>query len=473
MQLRDKSVGSVAAIAIVIATAFLYNRWLLDARTYFHVDDWQWLWRAEFFPWSDPFFSVFPSWAYNDRPVGAGFIKAVYDIVGLNHRAFQAVWLSLHVINCVLLYLTATRYISRAGSLTASVLAATWFSANQAAGWVAAIFDLLGATLCLTTVLLRQMSFRSGILRYDLAGALCYILAIRTKEFALGLVAVLFLMNVLVERQSVRVTIRQLWPYLFVFLVFAARYTQLLTTTLPPSGAPYHLELTLTGLAASIGFYASALFNDEAGVPPVAVAGLVVALGVGMLLAEGKAQRTAVWGVAAAGILLAPVLLLPAQVSALYLYAPHFFLALALGALVAKRVTSIALVAILAAGILIPPTWTATRQNVINFYYLKGQANRAMFNSVVQVLAPLPPSVSIFISGVEPVFNPFWMRPGNALKIAFKDFDLAVETERREAELAAKFCKAQGPRRFLRFEGTRATDVTAEVARRCDGASHG
>jgi hypothetical protein len=191
-----------------------------------------------------------------------------------------------------------------------------------------------------------------------------------------------------------------------------------------------------------------------------------------MLLAEEPARRTAAWSLAAAGILLAPVLLLPAQPNALYLYAPHFFLSLAIGALVAKRVTSIALVAILAAGILIPPIWTTNRKDVINFYYDKGQANHAMFNSAVQVLTPLPPGARIFVSGVEPVFNPFSMQPGNSLKVAFKDFNLAVESERPEGELAAKFCKAQGPRRFLRFEGTRATDVTAEVAGRCDSANH-
>ena len=149
-----------AAIAAIVATAFLYNRWLLDARTYFFFDDWQWLWRAEFFPWSDTYFSLLPSWAYNDRPVGATFIKVLYGLFQLNHRAFQFALLSLHAINCALLFAIAVRYIGRAGAVIAALLAATWFASNDAVGWTAAIFDLLGATLCATTSLVRPVSAR-------------------------------------------------------------------------------------------------------------------------------------------------------------------------------------------------------------------------------------------------------------------------------------------------------------------------
>jgi hypothetical protein len=60
-------------------------------------------------PWRE-YLAVFPVQLYNDRPVGGAFIKALYQIFGLNHFAFQLVLLDLHAINCVLIYRIANRY---------------------------------------------------------------------------------------------------------------------------------------------------------------------------------------------------------------------------------------------------------------------------------------------------------------------------------------------------------------------------
>ena len=467
---QGNAVSTYGAIAVIFATTFLYNRWLLDARNFFYIDDWQWLWRAEFFPWwASEFFSVLPSTVYNDRPVGAALIKATYELVGLNHRAFQFAWLSLHAVNCSLLYKVAARYTGRAGALAAALLAATWFSANNAVGWVTASFDLLASTLCLGTVILRQTSRSHGDdLRYDLAGAACYLLAIRTKEFALGMIAVLFVMNVLVERQSVRATIRQLWPYLVVFVIYAVRYGQLLATLRWSVGDPYHPQLSLSGIATGLAYYMSSLFYGDSAIESMIVVGLIVAMGVAMILSEERAQRAALWGIVAFVILLGPVLLLPARPDQLYLYAPHFFVSLTIGVLITRRVLSNALVAVVAVGVLLPPMWTHSREHVIYFHKAKGDTNRALFESAVKLLTPLPPGAAVFISGVEPFFNPFSTQPGNALKVGLKDFNLRVEVENSEAELAAKFCETAGVKRSLRADGKRVTDVTRETEEGCN-----
>ena len=462
------------AIAAIVATSFIYNAWMLDARSFFYADDWQWLARAEFFPWSDAFHRILPGAAYNDRPVGAAVVKALYGLFGLNHRAFQIAQLSLHAINCTLLYAIATRYIGRSGALLAALLAAVWFSANAAVGWVAAIFDLAGATLCLAVIALRQTSRRSGdVLRYDLAGAACYVLAIRTKEFALGMIVVLFLMNILVERQSLRATFRQLWPYLAVFLVFAARYAQLLHASPPPGDSPYHLEWSLPSVVSSLGFYVKAIFHRESGAQPMIAGGMVVAMGAAMLLAEDRVQRAALWSLSTFVILLGPVLLLPAHLDPLYLYAPHFFLSLTIGAMLTPRVASIALVAIVVAGVTILPNGSGYRRNVIEHTLRKEEANHIMFSSAVKLLTPLPPGATVFISGVPPAFNLFSIPSGNSLNTAFRDFNLEIVTERPESELATKFCKTEGVKRFLRFQNMRPVDVTAEIAGRCDVPKQG
>ena len=85
------------------------------------------------------------------------------------------------------------------------------------------------------------------------------------------------------------------------------------------------------------------------------------------------------------------------------------------------------------------------------------------------MLSPISHGASIFITGVEPFFNPFMIGPGHSLKVALGDNDLRVEVEKPEAELMAQFCATQGEKRFLRFDAARASDVTAEIAASCRG----
>jgi hypothetical protein len=35
------SIADWIGVAVIVATAFLYNGWLLNARTFFFADDWQ------------------------------------------------------------------------------------------------------------------------------------------------------------------------------------------------------------------------------------------------------------------------------------------------------------------------------------------------------------------------------------------------------------------------------------------------
>ncbi len=454
-----------APIAAIVAAVLLWNRWLLDARVFFFADDWDWLLYAGFSQWNT-FLHPLPTMAYNDRPMGELFVKALYKLVGLNYAAFQSGLLTLHAVNCVLLYSIATRYTTRIGALVAAFLAATWFSANGAVGWTAAIFDLLGATFCLGTVYLRQLSIKSGTnIAYDLAGAACYVLAIRTKEYALGTVAVLFLMNVLVEKRSLRATIRQLAPYLFVFFVYAARYGQLLATEPPPIGNPYHLDLSPFTVVDTLGFYVRTAFYAHFGLPVALVAAMVAGLGAGMLMSDDNAKRAGLLGMAGFFILLGPVLLLPGHHDGLYLYAPHFLAALAIGVLFARRFVPMALGVAIVAALMVGPTWNRGRQNAINWVYGMDGANRVQFDTAVKLLTPLAPGTAIFISGVESVFNPF--REGISLQLAFKDRAVSADVLKPYDELAVNFCKTAGPKRFLSFAGTQGSDITKDVETSC------
>jgi hypothetical protein len=450
---------------LIVTTVVSYNYWMLDPRTFFYADDWQWLSRAHFVPWSD--YTLLPVAVYNDRPVGAAFLKVLFLAFGADHRAFQIAQLSLHAVNCSMLYFLAVPYAGRLGAIVAALLSAVWASANIAVHWSAAIFDLLGATMCLVTLLIHQRSLKSQTpLPYNLAGAVCYFLAIRTKEFALALIVLLFLMDVLLGRRSIRASLRQLAPYAVVFAIFAGRHAQLMAEAPSDPSDPYQLKLSILGVLQNLGFYVATLtYSVDA--PAFLLAACVAALGLGMLQSNPMGKRLGLFGLIAFFVLLAPTLLLPARLDALYLYAPHFFAALAIASLFCKPVIGPAIAGALAIAIVALPTWTKQREHIPNFYFLRGETNRAQLLSAVDALAALPPLATVVISGVEPVFNPFWTQPGNALKLALNDQTIRVVVEKSESELVDEFCRANAPRRYLRFSGVKADDVSAEMEGRC------
>jgi hypothetical protein len=427
-------------------------------------------------PWRD-YLMVFPDQIYNDRPVGAALIKALYQIFGFDRFAFQIVLLSLHAINSALIYKIAARYTGFAGALLTALLAATWFSTLIAVGWPAAIFDLLGATLCLSTLFFRQLAIRSGNgVRYDFLGAACYLLAIRTKEFALGLIAVLLLMNLFVEKRCVRATLRQLLPYLIVFAAYAFWYLRLMVTNPPTGGTPYALDFSMHTILASLGFFVSTAFYGEI-IGATALASLIVGLAIALIFAGAEARRIAALGLAGFVILLGPTLLLATNgdtaYHALYLYTPHFFLALVIGALCVKRIVPAVIALAFSLVVLVTPIWVPYRQNIVNFYLDRGEINRAEFFSAVSLLSPLPKGATVFVSGVEAFHNPFSSGAGLSLKTAFKDRTLNVVAEVPDEELLAQFCEWSGPKRFLSFAKTRGSEVTAEMESRCEARKRG
>ncbi|MRD45831.1 hypothetical protein GHT07_00960 [Caenimonas koreensis DSM 17982] len=78
--------GAIGSCAVALLIVFA-GRIELGARHFFFADDWGWLYLAEFAPVTQ-IVSILPQQVYNDRPVGALFIKLLYRLFGLEPRAF-------------------------------------------------------------------------------------------------------------------------------------------------------------------------------------------------------------------------------------------------------------------------------------------------------------------------------------------------------------------------------------------------
>ncbi|MEC5216784.1 putative flippase GtrA [Actimicrobium sp. GrIS 1.19] len=451
------------AIVMIVICAVSYSWWLLDPRHFFLADDWNWLSRAHF--WTlETYFNVLPILIYNDRPVGGLFIMAMYQIFSLNYVAIHASLLVLHLLNCILLFAIAMRYMPMRSALLGAILAATWFSTIGAIGWAAAIFDVLGATLCLAVLFFRQLALKRSNIWLDVVGVLCYVLAIRTKEFALGMIALLFVMGIVAERQKVKDATRQLAPYGIVFLVYLVAYARLYT--MAKIDGAYSLNLSPISILSTLWYYfGEALYHHAVG--NEVFGGIVFALVIGTGFAYKEGWRPIVFGLLGFAILLGPTLLLTAHLDTLYLYAPHFLLALAIGAMVGRqRVSTISAVSI-AAVLLAAPFYTNFRTNIVNFVLSKGEVAHAQVVAAQMLLAPIQHGETVFISGVEPWANPFSFNEGNSIRLIFLDDSIIVKTDKPESELIPEFCKTAGPKKFLRFDGGSGKDVTATLTSNC------
>ena len=404
-----------AFAAIVLMTAFAACAWLLGRDLFFHADDWDWLARAHFYQGSDQA-GLLPQKPYNDRPVGAFLIRMGYDAFGLSPQAFHAAAVVLHAFNALLAFALALRVLPAHRALIAGVLSAAWFAANNAVGWTAAVFDLAGATFCLATVFLyglegkRQWAWR-------LAAIACHVLAIRTKEFGLGLLLALFAWEMFVADTP---NWRRLLPHVLVTLVYATAYA-LLFVDAPMRGGPYQPDVSLPALLESLWAYVRMLGNGHLWTA-LTLAGVCVTHVV-------TRNRVGLFGMAAAIAVLAAVLPLSIHRDALYLYSTHFFAAISIAALGFGRPGSI-LAAVLAVVLIATPLVDGTRARAQRDARMQGRYAMALHADFRQwaaqrdtvrgvVVHVTQPGLSPFLQGHARLtrFNPLLLGPGDAIKI--------------------------------------------------------
>lgn len=429
--------AAVVAIAAWVSCAPLLGRDL-----FFHADDWDWLARAHFYQGADQS-GWLPQKPYNDRPVGALLIRIGYRAFGLDAQAFHVAAVCLHAINSVLALVLALRLLPPHRALVAGVLSAAWFAANDAVGWTAAVFDLAGATFCLGAVLLYGLEGRRQWL-WRLGALACHVLAIRTKEFGLGLVVALAAWELLV---APRWQWARLLPHVAVTLVYGVAYLILLADA-PTRGGPYALSWSPVAMAESLWAYMRMLGGGHA---------WAAWLLAGVALAHvAMRNRAGLFATLAALAVLAAVLPLASQRYAFYLYAPHFFAAISIAALGFGRVGSV-LAAVLAIVLVGTPLLDGSRARALGEARSQGRYAAALHRDFVAwadgrgplrgvVVQVRDPAASPFLQGHARLtrFNPWLLGPGNAIK-------MAVDNPHAQARVTADLAQAQVECRALRL----------------------
>ena len=412
-----------------VAAALLFNRWVLDSAHFFFADDWGWLERAHFFPWHQTI-HLFPNALYNDRPVGELVIRGLYQVFWLRHGAWNQVWWCLHAVNVALLVLLARPWLPPFRLALAGVLAACWFSTLAAVHWVGAVFDLLGATLVLGTLLAYQHAVLSSQRRWFwlAMSVLLHLAAIRTKEFALGMVAVLAIWEVLLLRRSGwKASCLRLSPHIVLAVVFAWRYLLLYQQQGDGmQGSAYGLSLTASGLLEGVGWYFAQAFYAFIPGSNVTHVGIGLAFAAGVLVVA-CCSRVGIVALLSAAALMAAVLLLGSQRHPLYLYVPHFLIVIALcSAFPRQRMVDVATFA-LAALLLVWPAHSGFLRDARNFTLIKGQYSKTLFYDYATAMQHGKPVSPVTIAVVETYFDPFSWGSGDALRLYHDDRSIQVQ----------------------------------------------
>lgn len=441
---------------------------------FFVADDWDWLYSGQFSSYRD-LAVLWPRAVYNDRPVGALVIKFMYQLFGLRSEAFYLFQLGIHVFNCLLLFWIAKRYISVSGAFLAAVLAGTWVIANDAVIWTAAIFDLFGATLCLLSIYLWQIGRRNQNTWIVILGAIIYFLAIRTKEFAITLPLLIFAMAILLESESWKSALKRIWPYCLVMGALGLWYLQLLLNS-PLIGGNDAYGLHIASIWDNLRYYLDTLFYENLWDPSrtvwskVHLAIVLIAIACLFWGLWTSTNYRKVFLVAMLGFLLmlGPTLLLKNHLGELYLYAPHFFLALAIGGLFSAAPILRWPVAVFISLLILWPLSTKWFQDKAQYFVSNIQNTAQQYTNFQVHLEKMTPGVRIFIANI-PDWNAFEYQGGKPLKVRMQDSTLQLRTHLPDDQLVALFCQASTPKIFIRMVGNQVLDESEQVIARCRG----
>lgn len=292
------------------------------------------------------------------RPLQALTYAADYRVWGLFPAGFRLTNVAWHAATAVLLYAVGVRVI---GVATAALLAALVFAVHpihvEAVAYVAGRSDPLSAACMLAAVLAFLRGDRAG----RVASAALYFLALLAREAALVLPLLVLVADRLPPRAPRR-PLRDYWPYLLAFAVYAALRAVSVTPGASPATAAVPLGVRLLTSAEVIVRYLAILvvplgLHMERAVAPVTSlvdpAALAAVAAVAVLVAPVVALRTRAWPVAlgvawffAALLPVANVVPLATFMAEHWLYVPVMGLCLAVGWGAARSTAGIAVVAV-------------------------------------------------------------------------------------------------------------------------------
>jgi hypothetical protein len=396
---------------------------------------------------------LFPAAIFGDRPLGWAFERLLFERFGFDYEQRVAWFLSVHFLNCILVFALLRRLGTRLLLALAGVAAFGCLPCTaQTATYLAACFDalctffLLGSTLAL----LSQRRWQWVL------SAVLYLLALRSKEW--GIVIPVFLTALVIVRQAPGSTPRRLlievgkrlWAHYLILLVFGACYLRLaaqIQTTIP-AGSPYHFQPRLGIIYESLVYYTSLITVGWNESPWRWV--IFTALVLICLYALARRRGLILFGALAYILTLLPVSMIPNIRSPFYAYGPQIFLILVVCLfledildLVWRRPAPRWLAGACAAMLVLTSVSSVRASpsylNGIHWTWMVREASWRTARDAQAQLSTIGPGSHVYVESGEAVPWLFVVDRGTFLRVWRNDYSTEAITEKPESEMRALY----------------------------------
>ena len=202
---------------------------------------------------------LFPTWFYNDRPVGWILIRLLADLFGFDYAKQAACFIAIHVANCIMGFVLFRKLgVGVVVSIAGIALFGSLWTTASTVTYIGAAFDVT----CLFFLLASVLAFLWDRRGATVLSSICFLAALRAKEFAIFIPFLLTLLAALQLprmplRRTLEVLARKLWLHYLILIVFGLRYASLYRSYRASIAAnnPYAMDLHLSTLLKSLSYY--------------------------------------------------------------------------------------------------------------------------------------------------------------------------------------------------------------------------
>lgn len=441
-----------AARFILILLSAISVFWMLSSKNGFCYDDTSWMERVSFATYEE-LFSFLPQSAYLDRPIGAMFLKLLYDLFGLDSGQHHAVLVLLHMSNVLLIFSLFQRVFVNGGrsedqaflgALVTAGFLGIWTRVHMAVQWDAAIFDLLGTfwSLCACWFYLQYRRCKAYRGQNFLLALFFFFLAARTKEMFLTL-PVLWLLYELWEMQldskwhrPTTVTLIGTAVCLGLLCMLLYHKSQTGSVLINDPTNPYYQSFSLLDMLKTCLKYGSLCFDMEtstwvysfsySGALGVGVA--LLGLGIAVVLALRK-NFGLLLCYCAIGVSISTVLPMVNQIHMLYLYFPSIFVGavIACGVMALSNVKRMYFVAIVLLFGFLLSVQSPANINIKHYWYSIAEMERTVWEDIQKIPAP-PARTVIYVRNMDELdYTPFFYSNGGVCRLLYQDPTLSIQ----------------------------------------------
>ena len=414
---------------ITILGLYLYS-YVLKTDFFFYADDWAWLYRAQFNSYKD-LFSLLPYQIYNDRPVGAVFVKFIYSLFELNNVKTHLFLLAIHICNSILIYLITRKIFGKKYLFV--VLSTFLFAINFPVVYtvlnVGSIFDLLGNFFFLLTFLLH---IRGGSVE-KLLSYFTLILSIRTKETLIVLPLILLFYD-FIFRSSHRSFIKRCYQIikdnkvvLLISAIITAKYIYLFFNTNIPIEDPYHYSFDLSAILSSLSYHLSNLLYLSKNIPNLFTAILLL-----IMMLYGVSNRKFLFFYISALLLLSPTILISIAKNPLYFYFPSSFMFIGISLFFSNIKVKfnvfryfVLLISFVVVVLMIKNS--IVYKSRVNFTLGHGAEYRKNLQQFSEIIPTIDKDTFVAIQGLPEYFNVFDYGPCYSVKILYRNNNWTCE----------------------------------------------